>query len=311
MNYLLILLTIATSYSQNLKLVSVSELKSYEFYGSIQPKHQSKLSSLVEGQVSTRHVEIGDIVQKNQALYSLDFYPQNFELKSIKVERERLKNQLKFLKLKLSRREKNEDAYTEETVEEVQLQVTDKILQLQSINIKISLLQETLDKKVIKAPYAGVILDYYKDMGDFTTIASPLLSMMSVKDQFLRVSINRLQARQLYLQQKVSIVVGNQSIVGRVIRIHANEDENHMRNVDVLMNTKEQFVANQVLKVTISLNKALIKIPKEFIKSIHGVTTVKVIDQGSRLLKEVHGDFKFDNFVTENLSLEGLELERF
>lgn len=311
MKYLFIFLMVATAYSQSLTLKATNQLKSFEFYGHVYPKLKSTLSSLIEGQISKRYIEIGDFVNKGQLLYTLDLYPQNFQLESIKLERKRIINQLKFLELKLSRRVKNEDAYTEETVEEVQLQVSDNKLQLEVIDSKILLLKETLTKKEIRAPYDGVIVSYFKDLGEFITIASPLVSMMSVNEPFTRILVNRVQAKSLHLKQQVSILNDKQILKGEILRIHPSEDKNHMRTIDIQMNTQKKLVVNQVLKVRIDLNKSFIKIPKQFVKDIHGVSTIQIRKNKELELKEVSGDFIYNDFVTDNLSLEGLILERF
>ncbi|MCO4783984.1 MAG: efflux RND transporter periplasmic adaptor subunit [Candidatus Cloacimonetes bacterium] len=311
MKYLLILLTISTTYCQNLKIKLSNVSKSFEFYGSVEPKYQSKLSPLVEGQVFKRNVEIGDIVQKGQVLYVLDPYPQNFQLSSANIEKGRLENRLKFLKLKLSRRVKNEEAYTEEIVEEVQLQVQDTLLQIQAIETKIDLLKEALAKKEIKAPYDGVVLEYYKDPGEFSPIGNPILNMVSIKNNFIKVLMNRLHAKLLKKKQVVSLMTDDKMFEGKVMRIHPSEDKNHMRTVDMKSSFSDELVVNQVVKVKVQMNKKVVKIPREFVKNIHGFSTIKVKLKDSSSLKRVLGDFVFDDFVSENLALEGLILERF
>lgn len=308
---ILSLIMIYTYHSESIQLVSSISNKSYEIYSILHAKHQSQISSLVEGKIIKRNFSIGDQVLKSQVLYILDSYPQSHQLKSHKIELEKLFNQLKYLKLKLSRRLKNEDAYTEERVEEVKLQVDNVLFLIKKVKNQVSLIKETLNKKIIKAPYDGIILDYYKDLGGFTNIGTTLLSMYSNKDYFIRVLANRHLVKQLKLNKKVKIDMIGQKIESNIIRIHANEDKNHMQMIDIAMPFYKSLVLNQVFKVTFEINETIIKIPKKFIKYLHGVYTVKVKNKDIYSLKEIQGDFIFDKFISYDLSFKSLKLESF
>ena len=123
MKLIILLLLTNIHFSESIQLQVHLNNKTFEAYSTVHPKHQSTISALVQGQVQKRHIEIGDKVVKNQLLYSLDLYPHNHYLEDYQIELKKLENQLNYLHLKLSRRIKNPEAYTEEVEEEVELQV--------------------------------------------------------------------------------------------------------------------------------------------------------------------------------------------
>ncbi len=140
-----------------------------DFTGSVFFHTVSDLSSEVSGKVDEVFFEEGDRVKKNQVLLQLNSEVLEKRLDVISANYEEALVELEKSKLDLKRIKKlfKEDSVAEQTFDDYRYKVTGLDRKVASLASSVKQLKVELDKKRIRAPFEGVIIEKFANPGEW------------------------------------------------------------------------------------------------------------------------------------------------
>ena len=159
--------------------------------GTVESDQDALLAPLESGLVATLHVEVGDQVEKGQALLTLDntlaLLAERQAIADLKVaevalaDAKRLFQETEALsKQQLAAKTLREQRMSEVASAEAELARQEANLDLQ---------REILNRHVLNAPFAGVIYQRSVDVGEWLTTATGVLSLVSFQNRRLSIQV--------------------------------------------------------------------------------------------------------------------------
>lgn len=143
-------------------------------------KERSKLSILGVGTVEKINVEVGDIVKKGDVLLALDSSAQQIALQNANNSLKKATLAKEHLKKSFDRYKSVKNTISKQSFEDIEFEFKKISLEEENAKIGVENAQDRLNKTLLKAPYDGVIVFKFIEVGEGVAAPSqPLIEMMS------------------------------------------------------------------------------------------------------------------------------------
>lgn len=169
----------------------------------------ANLSAEVSGRVDEHDLDEGQLVESGQPLVRIntDFVRKDIEI--TQKEREQVGSEIKKLESNLQRltellktnaasRSAYDDArYSHQALERKR----------EKLNEQISRLRLQAKKAVVRAPFNGIVLERFTELGEWTAPGTPVARVASVDDLVVRVAISENLLRYLVTGEKIAVTI--------------------------------------------------------------------------------------------------------
>lgn len=190
------------------------------FVGTLYYDRISHVSSEVPGLVTHMDMRTGDRVEKGAVLVRLDTAIRE---KEISIQ----KNQIEQAGLRISHLQKNHQrmdslykkgGVSEKEYDDAAFVYQDALLQKKAAETMLEKLLIQQQKSVIRAPFDGILLEKNVDSADWVTPGKHLVSIGSVNDLFIRVSLAETLLKFVHPGDRVPVTITayNDEIVGTI-----------------------------------------------------------------------------------------------
>lgn len=265
------------------------------FVGSLYYETSSLISAEVSGMVEVVAVREGETVKKGTALIRL-----NTELldKNIDVNLARVAQ----IELRSSHAEKNykrleslyaKEGISEKVYEDALYTYQDNLKEKQIAELELQKLLLNLEKSVVKAPYAGIILQKNVDAGDWVQPGKPLLQLGSTSDLFVRVPVAETLLPFTAIGSEVAVEIPAfkrqlQGIIDAVAPLADAKTKNVLLKVRIPAQADVAENMSAVVYLPVSGKKHLSLIPRDALVKMQGQDFVYTIKDDKAALLPVH-----------------------
>jgi len=265
--------------------VSVAEVKTglvapqSEYIATIFYQEISETASEISGLASDVRFEEGLRVKKGQILVTLGSEILRKRLQAAKLTYEQVLSELEIARIDLKRREKlyQKKSISEQTYDENRYRVIGSEKHAASLNAQVEQLAIELEKKVIRAPFDGVVIKRYVDRGEWISEGETVavIGKDDVIDIVAQLPEQIIQYIKIGMQ--VTAAANGKEFSGTVIAVVPKGDVS-TRTFPVKIRTLNQFslIEGMSAKVTMpqgEIKKTLI-VPRDAVISKFGRTVV-------------------------------------
>ena len=156
-------------------IVSVAPVKTgnvtpqAEFIGTVFYEEVSDVASEMSGRVNAVQFEEGQRIKKNQVLIKLDADILRKRLLATSARYEQALSELEIARIELTRREKlfKTKSISEQAYDENRFRVKGIEKRAESINAEVERIEIELRKKIIRAPFDGIVIKRHVDRGEW------------------------------------------------------------------------------------------------------------------------------------------------
>lgn len=148
----------------------------YTYSGTFEPNKETKLSTDIQGKVTSVLVDLGNAVQEGQTLIQLDNSLLKLQLQSVEVQIEGLEKDVKRFSVLAAA----------DAIQGVQLEKAE--LGLKSAKVQKATIEEQIIKTSIRAPFNGIITAKFTEEGSFAAPGMPLLQITEIAN--LKFTVN-------------------------------------------------------------------------------------------------------------------------
>ena len=250
-----------------------------EFIATIFYQETSETASETSGLVSDVRFEDGQRVKKGQILVALGSEILQKKLLAARATYEQVLSELEIARIDLKRREKlfEKKSISEQTYDENRYRVIGSEKQAASLNAQVAQLAIELEKKLIRAPFDGVVIKRHVDRGEWIsegeTVA--LIGKDDVIDIVAELPEQIIQYVKIGMQ--VRAAANGNEFSGTVIAIVPRGDVS-TRTFPVKIRTPNQFSLIEGMSARVTLPKGKIKktliVPRDAVISKFGQTVV-------------------------------------
>jgi RND family efflux transporter MFP subunit len=275
--------------------VVVSEVKSglvapvNEFVGTVYYKEVSDISSEVSGVVDAVHLEEGQRVKKGEVLVTLssDLLEKSVQASRASYEKALIDLEKASKELKRAEGLYKESLISEETYDEKKFLVSG--LQKQSLALKAETerLERELEKKKIRAPYEGIIIKKYVDLGEWVSPGTTVVTM--AKDTLLDIVVEVPEEIIRFITEglKVSVSAGGKTFKGKVITIIPRGSVS-TRTIPVKIRAKNSASLIEGMETRVILPVAkkqeMLTVPRDAIVTVFGTTAVFAVIESKAVM---------------------------
>ncbi|BCS96696.1 acriflavin resistance protein [Desulfoluna limicola] len=262
--------------------------KTLNVMGTLQFDRISALSPQVSGQVESVHVMEGDRVEKGAPLFRLNLdFVQN-EIDTIKTQITQVEVRLAKANKDLSRYETlfQQHAASEQEYDNMRLSMEDLAIQKATLEETLELANLKKAKSVIRAPFAGVILEKNADEGNWVSPGGQLCLIGSMEDLYVKVPMaeNLLVFAKKGDEVSVSITalsITTQGIINGFIPVA----DPTTKNIFVKVKLPKMKTAVLNMSATVSMpasdKQEMVLIPRDSLVTVNGQTMVYTIKEGA------------------------------
>ncbi|MGF1525515.1 MAG: efflux RND transporter periplasmic adaptor subunit [Candidatus Competibacterales bacterium] len=265
--------------------------------GTVEACRRSRLSPSVSGQVSQLHVHEGDRVEAGQLL--LELWNEDLRAKLTLAERQRdasrFQTQEACLQAQVGRREadrlrplREADLVSEEQLDLAETEAQARAAACRASRAReqvrvgeVALAQATLDRTLLKAPFAGVIAEVNGEVGEVATpsppgIATPpAVDLIDCSCLYVSAPLDEVDVPMVEVGMEARITLdafGEQIIAGRVRRIapYVLDREKQARTVEVEVDFVDRDQCRALLpgysadaEVILARREATLRLPSE------------------------------------------------
>jgi RND family efflux transporter MFP subunit len=173
--------------------VSEKEIsKTNQIVGSVDFDKRSGISSEISGLIDEQLVVEGTLVKKGDVLVRLntDFIRKNIEIMKKQIEQADVKIQNTKKNLKRYEILFKKDAASEKVYDDLGDTYKELLMEKEIIRKNMEKLDLEIKKSTIRAPFDGLILERYKNEGEWVSPGAAICSLASVGDAFVRVAVS-------------------------------------------------------------------------------------------------------------------------
>lgn len=290
-----------------------------EVTGRLQPANRALLRFEVSGQLDRRHVEPGQVVEKEALLLSLEEGDARDALAEaqakLDMERAAIKRDRQLLKISIKDKElqKNEVARLErlgaKSLASASLldQARQRLLQLESAEAQLQYSVETATARLstneaalaraqrnlartgLRAPFAGTVNTVEVEPGDYITPASMAVELVDLAQIDFYTEVTGATAAALHLQQPVNIRVAGREIEGQVIALRSDPDPSTFTHALRIRLPGEGLLPGGLATTRLPLTRleSVLAVPIAGVLQEEGRTYVFVIRDGKLERREV------------------------
>ncbi|QTA91460.1 efflux RND transporter periplasmic adaptor subunit [Desulfonema magnum] len=183
--------------------------KTNQIVGVVDFDKRSGISSEVSGLIDKQSVVEGTVVKKGDVLVSLN---TDFIQKSIEI----MKKQIQQVDIKIQNTRKNlkryevlfkKDAASEKVYDDLGDSYKELMKEKEIIRKNKEKLDLEIKKSVIRAPFDGLILERYKNEGEWVSPGTPICSLASIGDVFVRVAVSEELVKYIRSGDEISLKI--------------------------------------------------------------------------------------------------------
>ena len=163
--------------------------------GTIISRHDSKLSSEVEGRIESL-LEVGDMIEKGELVASIDDTTIRMQLEEAKAEIIPIKAKLNFFNHEVERLDKlaKENNAAKNRLDEVKSDRDQMRGELSMKQTRLAQARDTLNRTTILAPFTGVVAERFKEEGEWAKIGDELLRLVNTEAKEIQGRIQQQNA---------------------------------------------------------------------------------------------------------------------
>jgi RND family efflux transporter MFP subunit len=196
----------------------VTESRTIELFGTVQPARQAMVSSRVSGPVTSVKVTPGDLVRKGQTLLEI-------EPDSIEGQVSQAQGALSQAQAALAMAEKNFNRYQElhrkNAASEVELdmarmqydQARGAVAQAEGA---VQTASSVAGEAIVTAPFSARVVEKMAEVGDMAAPGRPLIRLESRSGSQMRLTVREADIRRLSLGQAVEVSLDSRPDLGRI-----------------------------------------------------------------------------------------------
>lgn len=309
-----------------------------ELTGRLQPANRALLRFEVNGQLERRHVEPGQVVEKDALLLSMkegdarDALAEaqaklDMELAAIKRDRRLLKISKKDKELQGNEVARLEKLGASSLVSASRLdQARQRLLQLESAEAQLQYSVETatarlssnkaalaraernLARTTLRAPFTGTVNTVEIEPGDYVTPATMAVELVDLAEMDFYAEVSGSTAAALRLQQPISIRAAGREIEGRVIALRSDPDPSTFTHALRIRLPGEGLLPGSLASTRLPLTRldSVLAVPVASVLQEEGRAYVFVIDDGRLQRREVSSGLRHrDQLVITSGMSEG------
>ena len=262
--------------------------------GKLDFKRTLNLSFKSSGYLTTLSVDEGEYFEKEQILASL-------ETIELKEQKNSAYAQLLQAKREVNRIEKliKNELSSEQALDNAKTQV-------ETTRANYQIAYYNLEKAQIKAPFSGVVLSRFSDLGELQSPGKEVLKVASLKDNWVvKVALTGTEISQVRLNQVVDVRLHSlgkvKGVITKVPVISNTESQLFIIDVllpDVMLNSG--VVAGQIAEVRIDIasNKFVYRVPIEALMAVDDngrALVVTQLSENDKAVQQAFDIFKIDN----------------
>jgi RND family efflux transporter MFP subunit len=280
-----------------------------DFIGTVYYQEVSDVAAEVEGLVERVKFEEGKRVKKGEMLVKLSSDLLEKTLQSTQSSHEQVLSDLEKAKRDLERAENlfKEQLISEQAYDERRFNVNGLEKKSLSLNAEVERFGAELEKKVVHAPYYGIVIKRHVDRGEWVSSGDPVATIAKddVVDIIAEVPEEVIKAVKPGTEVKVK--AGGQEITGKVFSIIPRGDIS-TRTVPVKIRTKNRFSLIEGMEARVSLpvkqKEKTLSVPRDAVINVFGSPAVfAVIDSKAKMVPVRVIGYKG---LTAGVSAEGL-----
>ena len=185
--------------------------------GTIISRHDSKLSSEVEGRIESL-LEVGDMIEKGELVARVDDTTIRMQLEEAKAEIIPIKAKLNFFNHEVERLDKlaKENNAAKNRLDEV---ISDRDQMRGELSMKqtrLSQARDTLNRTTILAPFTGVVAERYKEEGEWAKIGDELLRLVNTESKEIQGRIQQESAAFIKQGNSLEVTDGKSQTVATI-----------------------------------------------------------------------------------------------
>ena len=215
-----------------------------EFIGTVSFNTKSVLAAQNSGIVEKINFEVGDKVSKGKSLVQIDADLLNAQINSARANEKNKKKDFERYTNLLDKKTISQKEYDDVKLSYITAKSILEELQVQS------------DKKNIKAPYRGVVVDKKVNLGEWVNAGTPLLSMVNTSVADINFSVPVGVANGLKKGDTYDVIVGDKTLKAKLNAVIPSGDKlTRTFPVKFKANTQGKFIFDgQEAKVSLSKN---------------------------------------------------------
>lgn len=291
-------------YAQQLETKTIKAepiVKKINRTGKLMFKRTLNLSFKSGGYLEELNIDEGDSFTKGQLLAQLDIEELTAEKNSSYARLLQAKREIKRIKTLLSKKLSSQQA------------LDDAITSVETTRARHKIAQYNLTKAQLIAPFDGVVLARYTELGELQSSNQIALQIAAIeKNLVVRVALTAEEVSLVRLQQKIDVNLAQLGLVtGTVSKIPAIADQqSHLFTIEVLLENLavNQAVVGQLARVLadVTTDEFTYRLPLEALNSVdnQGRALVMVLEADSTTSENYHQQaFLIQQFSNEYIYL--------
>jgi len=160
--------------------------------GTIISRHDSKLSSEVEGRIESL-LAVGDMIEKGEVVASIDDTTISMQLEEAKAEITPIKAKLNFFNREVERLDKlaKENNAAKNRLDEVISNRDEMRGELSMKQTRLAQARDTLNRTTILAPFTGVVTERFKEEGEWAKTGDELVRLVNTETKEIQGRIQQ------------------------------------------------------------------------------------------------------------------------
>lgn len=176
----------------------------------IQATQSATLSLASNGVIEEIFVEVGDFVEKGEKLLTLKAKDLQENVKIAKATLDSAKIEYNFLESQYKRYQSSQNVIDKNTFERIQSQYQSSLYAFKKAQANYDLQKELLDKTILYAPFNGVIVDKFVEVGDGVGAISSRLFVLESKQKKAIIEFDSQYFNQVKVGDKFLYKIQNQ-----------------------------------------------------------------------------------------------------
>ncbi|WP_066506164.1 efflux RND transporter periplasmic adaptor subunit [Abyssisolibacter fermentans] len=294
--------------------------------GKVYPDKDVMIIPKIVGKVVKINVEVGQNVQKDDVLFTLDksdiekqVTQAKTSLDSAKVNYERTREQVKNAKVSFERTKQlyEEGAISKAQYEQAELAASDK--NIEAVEASVNQAQVAYDQTVdalknitVKAPISGTIASVNIDEGEYATTAQPAITIVDDSIVSVQVDITEDIVNQIYKDKEILVSInaaGLENIKGKIYAVSPSADaRTQLYPVKILLNNEAGKIKAGMfaaVSLNIDIRENTLTVPSDAVIKEDNMDVVYTVSDNKAVRNEV--ELGLDNGIHVEI-LSGLKV---
>ena len=210
-----LLLSYSVCYAESSQSVPLSELVFYPERSApaeVIPKHDSMLSVEVNGVIETLDADVGDYVKQGSPLVRLNDYNYRQIVTQVEALLKGLDARIELAQYQLEQAQRlaKQNNISEELQRQRRAELTQLKAERKSQEVELSIAKYNVRVSVLRAPFNGVVVERFAQLGQLADQSVPLFRLVSVENQLVSVDLPQKDALLLKGASDLKLQLGDQ-----------------------------------------------------------------------------------------------------